>query len=56
MSERAAKILREDMETMGPVKVKDVDEAQQELINKTKDLAAAGEITIAEDNDDELIE
>ena len=48
MSERAAKILREDMEAMGPVRLKDVDEAQMYLVNQAKELSAKGEIVIAE--------
>jgi flagellar motor switch protein FliG len=48
MSERAAKILREDMEGKGPVRIKDVDEAQMVIVTTAKDLAAKGEITIAE--------
>lgn len=56
MSERAAKILREDMQSMGPVRLKDVDQAQQAMVNLAKDLAAKGEILIAEGGgDDELI-
>ncbi len=48
MSERAAKILREDMEAKGPVRIRDVDEAQMVIVNAAKDLAAKGEIVIAE--------
>ena len=56
MSERAAKILREDMETMGPVRLRDVDEAQSHLVNTAKDLASRGEIIISDSKgDDELI-
>jgi len=56
MSERAAKILREDMASMGPVRLKDVDAAQQTMVNLAKDLAAKGEILIAEGGGgDELI-
>ena len=56
MSERAGKILREDMELMGPVRLKDVDEAQMTMVNIAKDLAQKGEIMIAQNNDeDELI-
>ncbi len=56
MSERAAKMLREDMEVMGPVRLKDVDEAQTLIVNLAKDLAAKGEIVLAgNDGDDELI-
>lgn len=52
MSERASKILKEDMEAMGPVRLKDVDEAQMSIVGVAKDLAARGEIIIA-DNDGE---
>lgn len=56
MSERAAKILREDMEAMGPVRLKDVDEAQMEIVNVAKDLADAGEIVLADSKgEDELV-
>ena len=55
MSERAGKILREDMESMGPVRLKDVDEAQMRMVNVAKDLANKGEIMIGSGNDDELI-
>lgn len=56
MSERAAKILREDMEAMGPVRLRDVDEAQMLMVNKAKDLAEAGEIILSDNkNEDELI-
>ncbi|MBL4601921.1 MAG: flagellar motor switch protein FliG [Emcibacteraceae bacterium] len=55
MSERAAKILKEDMESMGPVKLKDVDEAQMEIVNVAKDLADSGEIILAEKGEEELV-
>ena len=56
MSERAAKIMREDMENMGPVRLKDVDESQAEIVNIAKDLAAKGEIMLADNKgDDELV-
>src|SRR5471032_2346221 len=56
MSERAGKILRDDMEAMGPVRLKDVDEAQMRMVNVAKDLANKGEIMIAGGaGDDELI-
>jgi flagellar motor switch protein FliG len=56
MSERAGKILREDMELMGPVRLKDVDEAQMTMVTIAKDLAQKGEIMIAQNNEeDELI-
>ena len=56
MSERAAKIMREDMEGMGPVRLKDVDQAQMAMVQIAKDLAAKGEIMLAgSGTDDELI-
>jgi flagellar motor switch protein FliG len=56
MSERAAKMLREDMQSMGPVRLKDVDEAQTSMVNTAKDLANKGEIMIMESKgEDELI-
>ncbi|MDE2336346.1 MAG: flagellar motor switch protein FliG [Alphaproteobacteria bacterium] len=56
MSERAAKIMKEDIASMGPVRLKDVEEAQQSIVGVTKDLADRGEITIiTSKDDDELI-
>ncbi len=56
MSERAAKIMREDMEAMGPVRLKDVDTAQMTMVQVAKDLAAKGEIMLAgQGGEDELI-
>ena len=56
MSERAAKIMRDDMESMGPVRLKDVDTAQMGMVQVAKDLAAKGEIMLAgAGGDDELI-
>ena len=56
MSERASKIMREDMETMGPVRLKDVDQAQMAMVQVAKDLAAKGEIMlVGQGGDDELI-
>jgi flagellar motor switch protein FliG len=56
LSERAGKILREEMDAMGPVRLKDVDEAQMHLVTAAKDLSAKGEIVIADaKGDDELV-
>ncbi|MFM8755390.1 MAG: flagellar motor switch protein FliG [Phenylobacterium sp.] len=56
MSERAARILREDMENMGPVRLRDVDQAQMAMVQAAKDLAQKGEIMLAgASGDDELI-
>jgi flagellar motor switch protein FliG len=56
MSERAAKIMKEEMASMGPVRLRDVEEAQQVIVATTKDLEARGEIAIATGaEEDELI-
>src|SRR5436190_1910526 len=56
MSSRAAKLLVDDMQAMGPVRLRDVDEAQALLVNLAKDLAAKGEIMLAKGRaDDELV-
>ncbi len=53
MSERAAKILREDMDAMGPVRLKDVDDAQLTIVTTAKDLADRGEIMLTDNHDDD---
>lgn len=55
MSQRASKILLEELESMGPVKVKDVDEAQYDIISLTKDLIAKGEIELSEGEEEQYI-
>lgn len=55
MSERASKILLEDMESMGPIRLKDVDEAQMYIVSMAKDMAAKGEIMIAEAGGEEQL-
>ncbi|MBI1327365.1 MAG: flagellar motor switch protein FliG [Alphaproteobacteria bacterium] len=55
MSERAAKIMREDMAAMGPVRLKEVEESQQYIVNVAKDLEARGEIKIATGNDEDQL-
>lgn len=56
MSERAAKIMREDMEAMGPVRLRDVDEAQTELVQIAKEMSNQGEIVIVDNKgEDELV-
>ena len=53
MSERAAKILRDDMAALGPVRVRDVDEAQAHMVQVAKDLAVKGEIVISKGREEE---
>ncbi len=56
MSERAGKILREEMQAMGPVRLREVDEAQTYMVQLAKDLATRGEIVMADSKeDDELV-
>jgi flagellar motor switch protein FliG len=56
MSQRAAGMMREALEAMGPVRLRDVDEAQALMVATAKDLAAKGEIMITKNKgDDELV-
>ncbi len=55
MSERAGKMMQEDMEAMGAVRLKDVEEAQNAIVVAAKALADAGEIVLAGGEDDELV-
>jgi flagellar motor switch protein FliG len=51
ISERAADIMRDDMEAKGPVRVSDVDVAQKTVLNIARKLAEGGEITIGASED-----
>jgi flagellar motor switch protein FliG len=56
MSERASKMLKEDMAAMGPVRLRDVEEAQLAMVMVAKDLAGKGEIMLSDKKgEDELI-
>ena len=55
MSKNAADRLRDDMEYMGPVRVKDVQDAQQKIVNAIRKLEENGEIVIARGSEDEMI-
>jgi len=55
MSERAAAIIREDLQFMGPVRLKQVEEAQQRIVTIIRKLEDAGQIVIARSGEDELI-
>ena len=55
MSKRAAEMLKEDMDYMGPVRVKDVEEAQQKVVNVVRGLEEQGEIVITTGGEDELV-
>ena len=56
MSERAGKLLREDMAALGPVRLKDVEEAQQVMVQTAKDLAARGEIVLSDNKGGDELE
>lgn len=55
MSERASNMLREDMEFMGPVRLRAVEEAQQKIVNVIRRLEESGEIVVARGGGEELI-
>ncbi|MBB4265391.1 flagellar motor switch protein FliG [Roseospira visakhapatnamensis] len=56
MSERAGKMLREDMDAMGPVRLREVDEAQNAIVALAKELANSGQIIISDGKEeDELV-
>jgi flagellar motor switch protein FliG len=55
LSERASKMLREELENLGPVKLKDVDDARGELVRVAKDLAAQGRIEIKQAGEEEVV-
>lgn len=55
MSERAGKLMREDMQALGPVRLKDVEDAQQTMVQSAKDLADRGEIVIGSGSGDDQI-
>lgn len=50
MSQRAARIIQDELDSLGPVRVRDVDEAQSEIILVAKELIAKGEIEVSEDS------
>lgn len=55
MSKRAAAMLQEDMEYMGPVRLRDVEDAQQRVVNIIRKLEEAGDIVIARGGEEELV-
>ena len=55
MSERAGKMFKEDLANLGPVRLRDVDEAQAAIVVMAKDLAAQGQITLQEGREDEMV-
>jgi flagellar motor switch protein FliG len=55
MSKRASQLLKEDMEYMGPIRMKDVEESQQKIVSIIRKLEEQGEIVVARAGEDELI-
>lgn len=55
MSKRGATMLKEDMQFMGPIRLKDVEEAQSKIVSIIRKLEQAGEITISRGSEDEII-
>lgn len=55
MSKRLSEMIKEDLEFMGPVRLKDVEEAQQKIVNIIRKLEDAGEIVISRGGGDEII-
>lgn len=55
MSNRAREMLEEDMEYMGPVRVREVEEAQQGIVNVIRQLEDSGEIVIARGEESEIV-
>ncbi len=55
LSERASKLLKDDLAALGPVRLRDVEEAQAVIVAQAKDLAAQGQIQVADNGEDEMI-
>jgi flagellar motor switch protein FliG len=55
ISTRARDMIKEDMSLMGPVRLRDVEEAQQKIVNSIRQLDESGEIVIARGGEDEII-
>ena len=56
MSARASSILIEDMDALGPVRVKEVEEAQQRIIQRIKSLEEIGQISIRKTSEEKMVE
>ena len=55
LSKRLATMIKEDMEFMGPVRMKDVEEAQQKVVSVIRKLEDSGEIVISRGGGDEIV-
>jgi len=55
ISKRLAEMIKDDMEVMGPVRVRDIEEAQQRIVNVVRKLEEEGEIIVARGEGDDMI-
>ena len=55
LSERAGKLLRDDIAQLGPIRLRDVDEAQGAIVSLAKELAQQGEIEINDHKDEQMV-
>jgi flagellar motor switch protein FliG len=55
LSHKAGGLLKEDMEVLGPVRIRDVEHAQHELVNIARELEDAGEILIVRGEKDDFV-
>jgi flagellar motor switch protein FliG len=55
MSKRAAEMLKEEIQYMGPVRIRDVEESQQKIVNVIRSLEESGEIVVSRGKGDEII-
>ena len=55
LSQRAGEMLKDDLEAMGPVRLAEVEEAQQTVVRAAKELEADGTITLGKGKDDVLV-
>ena len=55
ISSRLADMIREDMELMGPVRVKNIEEAQQKIVDTVRTLEDAGEIVVSKGGGDDMV-
>jgi flagellar motor switch protein FliG len=56
MSQRASKIIMEELEALGPMRVREIDSARAEIVNVAKTLIDNGEVDIVTDNKDEFVQ
>ncbi|MGC2248221.1 MAG: FliG C-terminal domain-containing protein, partial [Terriglobales bacterium] len=55
MSSRAVEMLKEDMEVLGPVRSKDVSQAQREIVEAARKLEAEGKLVLSAEGQDEYV-